>query len=119
MGISETRKSRFGLVTVKKGGSACDETVAHWQVALVYAKYLSPAFHMWCIQVVSERMEGKSVSSADLLPKIAEYIRRTDGISRMLAHNVTEMEKVITLISSTVQPGQPIIMRQARQRAKS
>lgn len=37
-----------------RGGS----TFAHWQVALAYAKYLSPEFHMWCNTVVRERMEG-------------------------------------------------------------
>ncbi len=27
-------------------------TWAHWQVGLAYAKYLSPAFHAWCNEVV-------------------------------------------------------------------
>ncbi|OEI82501.1 hypothetical protein GRI33_05010 [Brucella sp. BO3] len=105
VGQSDIIKGKRG----KNGG-----THAHWQIALAYAKYLSPEFHMWCNQVVRERMEGKSVSVADLPPEIAEYIRRTDGISRMLAHKVTEMEKVITLIASTVQPGQPVIIRQGK-----
>jgi hypothetical protein len=34
-------------------------TWAHWQIALAYAKYLSPEFHMWCNTVVRERMEGR------------------------------------------------------------
>lgn len=38
-----------------KGGS----TFAHWQIALAYAKYLSPEFHMWCNSVVRSVMEGK------------------------------------------------------------
>ncbi len=37
-----------------KGGS----TLAHWQIGLAYAKYLSPEFHMWCNTVVRERMQG-------------------------------------------------------------
>jgi hypothetical protein len=32
-------------------------TWAHWQLALAYAKYLSPEFHMWANEVVKERME--------------------------------------------------------------
>jgi hypothetical protein len=32
-------------------------TYAHWQLALAYAKYLSPEFHMWANEVVKERME--------------------------------------------------------------
>jgi post-segregation antitoxin (ccd killing protein) len=36
----------------KSGG-----TWAHWQIALAYAKYLSPELHIWCNQVVKERLE--------------------------------------------------------------
>ncbi len=43
------------------------ETFAHWQVALAYAKYLSPEFHMWCNQVVRERMEGKPVPTVPMV----------------------------------------------------
>lgn len=32
-------------------------TWAHWQIALAYAKYLSPEFHAWANQVVKERIE--------------------------------------------------------------
>ncbi len=33
-------------------------TFAHWQIALAYAKYLSPQFHIWCNEVVRAHMEG-------------------------------------------------------------
>ncbi|UXN74530.1 KilA-N domain-containing protein [Devosia sp. A8/3-2] len=39
-----------------KGGS----TMAHWQVGLAYAKYLSHDFHMWANRAVREKMEGKA-----------------------------------------------------------
>ena len=32
-------------------------TWAHWQLALPYARYLSPAFHLWCNTVVRAAME--------------------------------------------------------------
>jgi len=32
-------------------------TWAHWQVALAYAKYLSPEFHAWANQVIKDRIE--------------------------------------------------------------
>lgn len=38
-----------------KGGG----TFAHWQIGLAYAPYLSPEFHMWCNEVVRERMEAR------------------------------------------------------------
>lgn len=77
-------------------------TFAHWQIALAYAKYLSPDFHMWCNEVVRERMEGKSVSVANLPPEVLEMIRRDDGISRMLAHKVTGIESTVQTLAAAV-----------------
>lgn len=48
----------FEIIQTVRGGNAAG-TWAHWQVALAYAKYLSPEFHVWCNTVVRERMEGK------------------------------------------------------------
>lgn len=36
-------------------------TWAHWQIAMAYAKYLSPEFHKWCNDVVKSHMEGRNV----------------------------------------------------------
>lgn len=36
-------------------------TWGHYQVALAYAKYLSPEFHIWCNEVVKERIETQGV----------------------------------------------------------
>lgn len=77
-------------------------TWAHWQIGLAYAKYLSPEFHMWCNEVVRERMEGKSVSVASLPPDVLEMIRRDDGISRMLAHKVTGIESTVQTLAAAV-----------------
>lgn len=52
-------KSDSELFVVKIGGKV-KGTWAHWQVALAYAKYLSPEFHAWCNTVVRERMERLS-----------------------------------------------------------
>ena len=68
--------------------------MAHWQIALAYAKYLSPEFHMWCNTVVRERMEGHSPTGS-ISPNIVEEVARTFGIVRMLAHKVTELERAV------------------------
>lgn len=47
-------KSHNALFRKVRGGSS-PGTWAHWQIALAYAKYLSPEFHMWCNEVVRER----------------------------------------------------------------
>lgn len=88
------------VLTKKRGKGG--ETFAHWQIGLAYAKYLSPEFHMWCNEVVRERMAGVSKSVATLPPDVMELIRRDDGISRMLAHKVTGMEATIQTLASAV-----------------
>lgn len=47
-----------GLVVSERGGRN-PGTWAHWQVAMAYAKYLSPEFHAWCNSVVREHMEAR------------------------------------------------------------
>lgn len=39
-------------------------TWVHWQLALAYAKYLSPEFHAWCNTVVRDHMQGSSTLTA-------------------------------------------------------
>jgi hypothetical protein len=48
-----TEKSRILKTTRGKGGG----TWGHWQIALEYARYLSPELAMWTNQVVKERVE--------------------------------------------------------------
>ena len=96
---------KSGIKTVKGSGSGGGRgggaTFAHWQIALAYAKYLSPEFHMWCNTVVRERMEGRRPT---LPADVAEEIARTFGICRQLSHKVTEIEKAIpVLIGQTVE----------------
>lgn len=105
-------------IQTKRGGRGKGgETLAHWQIGLAYAKYLSPAFHMWCNQVVRERMEGKSVTVADLPADVLELMRRDEGISRMLAKKVTGIEgtvrdlaAIVASIVPMIQPQQPVIV---------
>lgn len=94
-------KSDNDLVRTVNGGKT-PGTWAHWQVGMAYAKYLDPNFHMWCNEVVRERMEGKSVSVASLPPEVLEMIRRDDGISRMLAHKVTGIESTVQTLANAV-----------------
>ena len=87
-----------GHIQTQRGGSGAGRgaTFAHWQIGLAYAKYLSPEFHMWCNTVVRERMEGPALRrEAHLPPEVLEMIRRDDGISRMLAHKVTEQGRAV------------------------
>ena len=46
-----------GLVAALRGRRG--GTWAHWQLALSYARYLSPEFHLWCNTVVRAAMEWR------------------------------------------------------------
>jgi hypothetical protein len=86
-------KSHNNLIETRKRAG----TFAHWQIGMAYAKYLDHDFHMWCNTQVRAVMEGKVATGipADVL----ELIRRTDGIAKMLAHKVTEIEKAMPFIA--------------------
>lgn len=79
MGISHN-----DIVKTQRGGKT-PGTFSHWQVALAYAKYLSPEFHMWCNQVVRERMEGRAIANATALTErdreiIGNMIKNCTGV---------------------------------------
>ena len=78
------RNSGIDLVKTVRGGKS-PGTWAHWQIALAYAKYLSPEFHMWCNSVVRERMEGKIAATAQHLTKydasvIGNIVKNCTGV---------------------------------------
>ena len=52
------QKSEDEVFSVVHGGRN-PGTWAHWQAAMAYAKYLSPAFHAWCNEVVRAHMQGQ------------------------------------------------------------
>lgn len=84
-GVSEVGNSHFGLVSISKGGAERGATFAHWQIGLAYAKYLSPEFHMWCNEVVRERMEGKPSAPMPII--LDESTKNTiGGIVRGVIH---------------------------------
>lgn len=98
LGMGEVGKSHFGLVRGARGGEAGGATFAHWQVAMAYAKYLSPEFHMWCNTVVRERMEGKP---AGLVPAdVRELLERTNGMCKSVVRDLTEMKAKVTRLEA-------------------
>jgi hypothetical protein len=90
---------KSGIETTR-GGKA-PGTWAHWQIALAYAKYLSPEFHMWCNTVVRERMEGRHHG---VPVEMAETLERMFGICRMLSHKVAGLERAVPAIATDVLP---------------
>ncbi|SFI84626.1 KilA-N domain-containing protein [Albimonas pacifica] len=69
-------------------------TWAHWQIGMAYAKYLSPAFHAWCNEVVRAYMEGTPPPSPQdtrwLAVRQESRAMRNDFTSTLAEHGVTK-----------------------------
>lgn len=68
---SEKVRNSDLLVSAEKGVNG--GTWAHWHLALAYAKYLSPAFHVWCNEVIRREMQAPAPASqpVDLVAIVA------------------------------------------------
>ena len=72
-----------GLVAAVRGNQG--GTWAHWQLALPYARYLSPRFHLWCNSVLRAAMErpgGLPVFDPD--PLLLHLTRQFQHLHRRL-----------------------------------
>ena len=65
-----------GLVATARGNGG--GTWAHWQLALAYAKYLSPEFHTWCNDVVRNAMQ-RFGGPPDRRDALTRYVDRQFG----------------------------------------
>ena len=60
-------------------------TWAHWQLALSYARYLSPSFHLWCNTVVRTAIEQSAeLPTADHDPLVWQFERQFRDLHRRL-----------------------------------
>lgn len=88
--------SHDGCFRVVRGGTD-PGTWAHWQIAMAYAKYLSPAFHAWCNKVVRGYMQGSLAPVGDAFAgldvRIAEGIQR--GMLPIVAPLMERMSQVV------------------------
>lgn len=76
-GILNTAQDGNECFRIVRGGND-PGTWAHWHLSLSYARYLSPAFHLWCNTVVRDHMSGtlKPISHNDLEERKLEMAER-------------------------------------------
>lgn len=77
--LAENATPRISGSLVRATEGRTGGTWAHWQLAMAYAKYLSPAFHAWCNEVVRAVMQGRA-PQADLTP----IVRRLDEMGALI-----------------------------------
>lgn len=115
--ILKPENSRFDLVKTQRGGKT-PGTWAHWQIALAYAKYLSPEFHMWCNQVVRAHMEERTIAMASNLTKydasiIGNIVKNCTGIT-VREELDRLLPEIISSVAEMVKPQQPVVIIQGK-----
>ena len=77
------------IVRVIRGGSGPHrgETWAHWQVAMAYAKYLSPEFHVWCNEVVRDHLAQKAAEAKRAGPSLEDGFRAVQAGCAMVGED--------------------------------
>lgn len=103
---------KSGIETIRGGRQP--GTWAHWQIALAYAKYLSPEFHMWCNTVVRDRMEGRtSVQPFELNADVRSAI---GGIVKSVVHKelAEALAMILPQMVTAAIAGQTHILRQGK-----
>lgn len=98
--ISDAGKSGNGLVRSERGGPiAGGATWAEWHVALAYAEYLSPAFHVQVLDVWMAWKQGRKSASLDMgqLERAVEAATRgaMAGVVAMIPSLAGEIAKVL------------------------
>jgi hypothetical protein len=102
--LAETQEVRNSDLLEKAAGNPQTGdgggTYAHWHLAMAYAKYLSPAFHIACNKIVRAHMESRvpaaPESSVRLVEALERFGDRLDAIERSkvdvakLTHDVRE-----------------------------
>lgn len=83
--MTDFKGGNFPLLKTKRGRSG-GGTWAHWQIALAYAKYLNPQFHMQCNQWIKERIEE------DRNPELAISRGRERAIKAWKRNGLTDKE---------------------------
>ncbi|HEY0833642.1 MAG TPA: KilA-N domain-containing protein [Azospirillum sp.] len=80
-----TGKSGILPAAVRRSRGRNGGTWAHWQVALAYARYLSPEFHMWANEIVRRYLDADPAMVEDMFQRMSvpdqkRTVERLEGI---------------------------------------
>lgn len=95
--VRETIPGADSLIETREGRGG--GTWAHWQIAMAYAKYLSPAFHSWCNEVVRSHMEGTSAPpprDPDPGQTVRALRAEVTALRQLLASNMNAFARMLT-----------------------
>ena len=89
--LTDVRKSDFALIQTDKGGiSGGGGTWMHEDVALEFARWLSPAFAIWCNDRINELLKYGMTATQ---PTLDEMVNNPDLVIRMATQLKQEREE--------------------------
>lgn len=89
--LTDVRKSDFALIQTDKGGiSGGGGTWMHEDVALEFARWLSPAFAIWCNDRIKELLKYGMTATQ---PTLDEMVNNPDLVIRMATQLKQEREE--------------------------
>lgn len=89
--LTDVRKSDFALIQTDKGGiSGGGGTWMHEDVALEFARWLSPAFAIWCNDRIKELLKYGMTATQ---PTLDEMVNNPDLVIRMATQQKQEREE--------------------------
>ena len=104
---SIVQNSDHELIRTVRGGTD-PHTKAHWQIGLAYAKYLEPAFHVWCNEVVRAEMEGtrqvhQQVMAGEVVIALADMVVAIGNLAKSVGAMVETNNRRLDVIERTYQ----------------
>jgi hypothetical protein len=93
----ETMGPTHSLTDTKEGRNG--GTWGHWKVAMAYAKYLSPEFHNWCLEVVREKFENKIPSPGTKDTTLAKLALLEDHANKLAARGRITEDQALDIVT--------------------
>lgn len=107
--LTDVRKSDFALIQTDKGGvSGGGGTWMHEDVALEFARWLSPAFAIWCNDRIKELLKYGMTATQ---PTLDEMVNNPDLVIRMATQLKQEREEKARLEIQNAQANERIVLQ--------
>lgn len=108
--LTDVRKSDFALIQTDKGGiSGGGGTWMHEDVALEFARWLSPAFAIWCNDRIKELLKYGMTATQ---PTLDEMVNNPDLVIRMATQLKQEREEKARLEMQNAQANERIALQE-------
>ena len=115
--LTDVRKSDFALIQTEKGGiNGGGGTWMHEDVALEFARWLSPAFAIWCNDRIKELLRYGMTATQ---PTLDEMLDNPDLVIRMATQLKQERAEKARLEAENAQANERILLQDTQLKAQA